>query len=452
MIYVRKPDRTIVSKNREGQPFVVNTETGDSFLLSDSSWLTFSLLDGKIHAVDELKEKANCDYPDVPWDEIRQDSIDLLESLQEQQLVLISEKRDDLDFFPLRSLHIELTMKCNERCIHCYLPNQVKNAALALSLSQFCNIIDQFVAMNGQVVTLSGGEPLMNPDFKAMLQYCKYKGLRVNLFSNLTLMTDEIIEMLKGMDVGIVQVSIYSLTPAVHDRITKQTGSLTKSMVAIEHLLAAGIHVAIACPVMKQNKDSVPDLMVYAKSKGINMRANSLIIPKTDGDDSFSRNNCLNRAETKEMFCQLLQKDYDFSVGCILDLSNKAQRLCEDCGSFLNSAPCDAGMARCCISPTGDVFPCPDWHSYLLGNVFETPLKTLWEESPKLHLIRQLNRHRNFRKCLSCEALDYCKLCLMQNDMESHGHVLIPNEHTCMTAFLTKEVIEAHESKGMTVQ
>jgi len=49
----------------------------------------------------------------------------------------------------LSTLQFELTSRCNERCIHCYIPNGKKNAGFDLSFDRFKYILDQFVEMGG---------------------------------------------------------------------------------------------------------------------------------------------------------------------------------------------------------------------------------------------------------------------------------------------------------------
>ena len=59
-------------------------------------------------------------------------------------------------------IQFELTSKCNERCIHCYIPNGKKDTGINMPVSKVKSILDEFAAMNGLAVTLSGGEALMH--------------------------------------------------------------------------------------------------------------------------------------------------------------------------------------------------------------------------------------------------------------------------------------------------
>ena len=79
----------------------------------------------------------------------------------------------------LASLEFEITSRCNERCIHCYIPNAKKNAGFDLTFDRFKYILDQFAAMGGIHVTISGGEALLNKDVMKMLSYSRERDMMI---------------------------------------------------------------------------------------------------------------------------------------------------------------------------------------------------------------------------------------------------------------------------------
>lgn len=97
------------------------------------------------------------------------------------------------EFF--RSIHIDVANLCNERCIHCYIPEQCKKNVIDSDL--FYRIIDEGRDMNIIHVTLSGGEPLLHGDILKFLEKCRVQNLSVNVLSNLTLLTEKIISEMK---------------------------------------------------------------------------------------------------------------------------------------------------------------------------------------------------------------------------------------------------------------
>lgn len=95
----------------------------------------------------------------------------------------------------LRSIHVEITDICNEHCVHCYFPSGRINVFMRTDV--FEKIIFEGCKMNIINVTLSGGEPLTHPHFIDFLKMCRESDLSVNVLTNLTLLTDEIISEMK---------------------------------------------------------------------------------------------------------------------------------------------------------------------------------------------------------------------------------------------------------------
>ena len=110
-----------------------------------------------------------------------------------QEVTALVEKSVQMIF--LRSIHIEIADACNERCVHCYIPNERKNNAIDPAL--FYRLIEEGRKMNIIHVTLSGGEPLLHKDILGFLKRCRELDLSVNVLSNLTLLTDDILSEMK---------------------------------------------------------------------------------------------------------------------------------------------------------------------------------------------------------------------------------------------------------------
>jgi uncharacterized radical SAM superfamily Fe-S cluster-containing enzyme len=111
----------------------------------------------------------------------------------------------------LTSLQIELTSKCNERCVHCYIPHENKISDIEPVF--FYDVLDQCRDMGLLNLTLSGGEPLLHNNFPDFLRKAKEYDFSINILSNLTLLNDEIIAEMKANRLSSVQVSLTAWTP-----------------------------------------------------------------------------------------------------------------------------------------------------------------------------------------------------------------------------------------------
>lgn len=344
----------------------------------------------------------------------------------------------------LKSIQFELTSRCNERCIHCYIPNNKKNAGTDMPFEQVCNIIDQFAEMGGIHVSLSGGEVFLHKDIIRIIQYCRQKDMEICILSNLISLKDAHIPFIKAANVSYIQTSLYSMDPEIHDAITKVKGSQIKTKTALEKLIDADIPVQISCPLMKANKDSYRAVLQYAQAHQIKAFSDYILMGRAD----LSTNNLINRLsilETEQVIRNIIEYDVDFPQWI-----RKKRPYIEQIGKerYSKQALCGAGLNNICIAENGDLYPCPGWQSLIVGNVYKSTLKDIWEKSEQLCKLRKIT-HADFPKCLNCEARKYCTMCLERNCNENKGDMFKVGEHFCKVAFLMKRLHEEYQSKGL---
>lgn len=342
----------------------------------------------------------------------------------------------DIEKPRLAGLQFELTSRCNERCIHCYIPNGKKNTGFDMSFEKFKYVLDQYAEMGGICVTLSGGEALMNKDIIKILRYCREKDMQISLLTNLISLKEELIPILKEVNLSLIQVSLYSMDADVHDTITTVKGSYTKTKTAIEKLYAADIPVQISCPVMKANKDGYEEVMRYAEKHRMKSQTDYVMMAQSDLDTSNLANR-LSLKETEKVIRDIVFYDSDYKETTLEQEPLSSIPLEE----FAEMPLCGAGVNDLCITVNGDIYPCAGWQDYVVGNVFKQPLKDIWENSPKLAEVRKV-KQKDFPKCMTCEARDYCNMCLVRNYNESGGDMFKINQHFCDVAFLTKRMVE----------
>ena len=114
---------------------------------------------------------------------------------------------------------IEITNKCNLKCIHCYNESDV-HCDNIMSLTDFYKVVDYLIRNRVSKIQITGGEPFLNKDIlKQMLDYVIGKFSFIEIFTNGTLITDEWFEYLLKNDIHIA-LSVYSYNPQMHDSVT----------------------------------------------------------------------------------------------------------------------------------------------------------------------------------------------------------------------------------------
>ena len=355
-------------------------------------------------------------------------------------------QRDTQDFLEeffegkpqLTNLHIEITSKCNERCIHCYIPHDDKITNISADL--FYDILDQCKDLRLLHLTLSGGEPMLHRKFKDFLTKCREYDFSVNVLSNLTLINDGIIEEMKANPLLGVQVSLYSMNPDIHDQITQMKGSFVKTKAAILQLIENDIPMQISCPIMKQNKDCYGDVVNWAKERNIHVGNDYGIIGQYNNTNQNL--DCrLSIDEIKTIMADKIVGDPNYLQKIETDANNKKDRT-------LNDYICSVCHSSICITENGEVYPCAGWQGYIVGDIKETSLNEIWVNSKEVQYLRGLRR-KDFPKCLKCVDKDYCTMCMVRNSNEHpQGDPLAINEHFCSIAKLNKQVILDWKNKS----
>jgi len=329
----------------------------------------------------------------------------------------------------LTNLHIEITSKCNERCVHCYIPHDDKVSSIEPDL--FYDVLKQCKKMRLLHLTLSGGEPMLHKNFYDFLRKCKEYDFSVNVLSNLTLLDDEIIKEMKANPLLGVQVSLYSMNSNIHDEITQMKGSFVKTKNAILKLIENDIPLQISCPIMKQNKDCYDEVIKWANKHKIHAGDDYVIIAKYN--HTIQNLSCrLSINEIREVINYRVANDAKY-----LEQMEKEADKKKDITS--NDIVCSICHSSICITDNGNVYPCAGWQDYVVGNVNETSLFDIWNNSEKVQYLRGL-RKKDFPKCIQCLDKEYCTMCMVRNANENpQGDPLVVNEFFCNIAKLNRQ-------------
>jgi radical SAM protein with 4Fe4S-binding SPASM domain len=462
-----------ITDNRNfGYKLTDNSENniGDK-ILSESGAVFLSVLGRKPQTLDELEKKINKLFTDVDIGTIKKDAREFYCMLERDGFIVSGETLQECDekdtrfsykrFEPelikkdssptiihpekstqefleeyfkdkpqLTNLHIEITSKCNERCVHCYIPHDNKVSDIEPDL--FYDVLKQCKQMRLLHLTLSGGEPMLHKNFCDFLRKCKEYDFSVNLLSNITLLNDEIIKEMKANPLLGVQVSLYSMNPNTHDEITQMKGSFEKTKKAILKLIENDIPLQISCPILKQNKDCYNDVKNWAKKYKIHVGADYGIIASYN-HSTQNLSNRLSIHEIKEVINDIIVSDTKY----LEQMEREAEKK-KDISS--NDFVCSVCHSSICITENGNVYPCAGWQDYTVGNLKETSLKDIWDNSENVQYLRGLRR-QDFPKCIQCPEKEFCTMCMVRNANEDpQGDPLAVNEHFCDIAKFNRKM------------
>ncbi len=316
------------------------------------------------------------------------------------------------------SVHFDITYRCNERCVHCYLDHDDHGEMTTLEIK---NVLNQLSDAGVFFLTLSGGEVLMRRDFFEILADARRLLFNVKLKTNGVMIREPEATRIRELGVEQVQISIYSHRPEIHDAITKLPGSLKRTIDAIRFLKSQRLKVVIANVLMASNLFDNTGVMALANELGVLYTLDPTITPKMDGDASTL---ALRRpgSELKQVFRS------PELVGDVEEFCAPPPPPGED---IMDGFPCSAGHTGCYISPYGEVFPCVQF-PLPVGNVRRQKFAEIWRHSPQLNEIRAI-RARDLPTCSTCAHVGTCTRCPGLAYME--GNMRGPSTADCEKSF-----------------
>jgi len=264
-------------------------------------------------------------------------------------------------------LQFQYDYTCNFRCQHCCISKfQEKKNAKYFTPQDVKELARQADAMGLAHIVITGGEPLVFPDFDEIIAAIDPQKFYITSDTNGWLLNDKKARHLKSIGVDKIQLSFDSLEVKGHDDFRRKPGSHTKCLIAIDAALNAGLNIIIQTVVTKQrirseefinfleflNGKGVGVFVTYAKPVGAWEGNYDVLINKDDMD-------YLRGLEKKYNVFTHLTPSYGLNLGCI------------------------AVKRMVSITKYGDVMPCPYIH-VSLGNFFKEPLKDIIERGMKI--------------------------------------------------------------------
>ena len=243
-------------------------------------------------------------------------------------------------------LWLELTNRCNLRCVHCYTESgpQTGDRDL-LTAADYLSVMSQAYALGCRRMQFIGGEPQLNPDFQRLLVASKEIGFEfVEVFTNLTRLDEETLRFARRTGVRFA-TSVYSDRPDVHAAITKNASSHARTIKNLKRLIDSDIVTRAAVIQVDQRPAEIETTKRFLTDLGVRHVRDSRVRAFGRGEEVLSRQTAM-------------------------------AELCGHCWS-----------GRLCVAPDGEVYPCVMARQWPVGNVLQTPLAQI-VQSPGLAGIR----------------------------------------------------------------
>ena len=319
---------------------------------------------------------------------------------------------------------IELTFRCNLRCVHCYcnLPSNDPGAIeKEMKTDEILGILDQISDAGCLWFLMTGGEPLLRQDTLEILIHAKRKGLITSLFTNGTLLTPHLADRLAEWQPHSVEITLYGATQETYERITRVPGSFRRCMRGIELLLERGVPLALKTVAMTLNHQEILEIKAFAEERELKFRFDPMVNARLDG----SKTPCDFRLTPEEV----LKLD--------LEDGQRATAWRGFCEKFMAPAPsdhlftCGAGISTFHIDPYGQMSSC-EMVRFQGYDLRRGSFREGWDDVIPEILKQKPSSHY---RCARCELISLCGQCPGWAWLES-GNLEHPVEYLCRVAHL----------------
>nr|MDO8043216.1 radical SAM protein [Candidatus Baldrarchaeota archaeon] len=302
---------------------------------------------------------------------------------------------------------LEVTGRCNMKCIHCMVRGG--EARRDPPLKTVYRMIDSISTVpEFRMLVLTGGDPLLRPDIYEIIRYARDTGFEVTIATNGTLITREAAVKLSSLEVTGVVISLDFVEPELHDKFRGVPGTWKRTIEGAKNAVEEGLYLQVNITMSKLNLQELSQLLRFADELG------SCVILlyqfQPFGRGALRENLSLTSAEFFKVIKTVasLQKNLKtlvIPVGLpeyFAYLSMKTHVL----GKMFKG--CIAGRGMFYVKWYGDVWPCV-FLQKKIGNVLKEPAIEIWEENELLNKLRDRNNLEE--PCKSCRYREVCGGC-----------------------------------------
>jgi radical SAM protein with 4Fe4S-binding SPASM domain len=332
----------------------------------------------------------------------------------------------------LGQLDMELTERCNNNCIHCYInqpKDQISIQNIEMTTTQVKDFLRQAAELGCLQVRFTGGEPLLRPDFEEIFIFACRLGLRVILFTNGRQITEKNIHLFKKYSPLLkMELTMYGLHKNTYDSVTRVPDSFQEFWQGMQLLRMNSINFVIKYSVLPNNKHEIEDFESWIRSiPSMPSEPNySLFFSLRTRRDDEKRNNLINklRIAPKEGLQILTREEEQYRKS----MSQFAEKYLGPHGAVLFSCGAGSGI---CIDAYGKIQPCMGFRhpGYMYNGSRLSEALSFYKN---LKSIKAINRNY-LERCAVCFLHGLCEQCPAKS-WEETGTVDTPVEYFCQIA------------------
>lgn len=325
---------------------------------------------------------------------------------------------------------IEVTRRCPLECLHCYnnlaMGDQAARKA-ELTFEEHCRLLDELVEVGCLWVLYTGGEVFGRKDFPQIYKEAKKRGFLVTIFTNGTLITPKIADMLAEWRPFAIEITLYGATKETYEALTQIPGSYDRCRKGIDLLLDRRLPLKLKTVPTTVNRHEIYEMKRMAEEEfGVEFKFDPLVNPRIDCSASPLAVR-LSPEEVVALDFHETKRREEYRRLATHDLQGTSHEDRNPDHIYF----CGGGLRSCAIDPYGNMSICvisqqetyswrtssfqDGWNSFLLNT----------RKKPKTRATR----------CDHCRLQSLCSMCPANGELEA-GDPESPVDFLCQVAHL----------------
>ncbi|MDH3480034.1 MAG: radical SAM protein [Gemmatimonadota bacterium] len=302
---------------------------------------------------------------------------------------------------------IALTYRCNLRCTFCYAGCNCTTNPVGddreMTVTEVQTVLRK-IREDAQVpsVSFTGGEATLRTDLEVLIEYASDLGMRVNLITNGTRITEQRAHALAQAGLDSAQVSLEGVTAETHERVTTIPTSFRRTVAAVHLLREAGIHVHTNTTICRDNVHEIELMPRFVKHElGNEKFSMNLVVPA--GTAALNRQMAVRYSEIGPYLVRIAKESRQLGVD-FMWYSPTPMCMFNPIAHGLGNKGCSACDGLLSVAANGQVIPCASYDEPV-GNLLKEPVLGVWRSKRAVQFREKFLAHP---ECRSCEHFQIC--------------------------------------------
>lgn len=322
---------------------------------------------------------------------------------------------------------LELLPICNMNCDMCY----IRLSRTEMEKKGRMRTADEWISMGEEMeragvlfLLLTGGEPLLFPDFRRLYLSLRERGIILTVNTNGTLIDADWAAFFGENKPRRINITLYGADDRAYETLCHYPGGFEKTVQGIRLLKERGVDVKINGSVTKSNRNDMEKIYAIGRELGAPVHMDTYMLPGIhERKLPFEAQSRLEPEEAAAAEMEMLRNEMNPE-----DLRMYVQQMLlqikKEGNVYSEGITCMAGNCSFAVNWQGEMRPCVTLEEPSVP-VFETGFESAWQQ-----ISEKVKAYRVNEKCRQCRLRPVCKTCVASARLETGEYDGLP-EYLC---------------------